>query len=164
MVKAHKTVPEASKTQSVAKTALAFALVTLIAAGSGALHGLRGATRPDRPEATKTASVEPPSEARSIAGNLMRELPPIVATLAEPKNVWVRLETAIVLDRAALPEADRHVRDITGDVLAYVRTLSLPQLQGASGLHHLREDLNERAAIRSKGRVQELIIQTMVLQ
>jgi flagellar FliL protein len=45
-----------------------------------------------------------------------------------------------------------------------MRTLSEAQIGGASGLQHLREDLNERAAIRSGGLVRELIIQTLVVQ
>ena len=45
-----------------------------------------------------------------------------------------------------------------------MRTLTLAQIAGASGLQHLREDLNERAAIRSDGRVRELILQTLVVQ
>ncbi len=54
--------------------------------------------------------------------------------------------------------------EITGDVLAFLRTLTLSQIEGASGLRQLREDLNERVAIRSSGRVRELIIQTLVVQ
>jgi len=145
-------------------TALAFLGVTLIAAGAGAgaAHGLRAA-KPPEPAPAATAPADPHGD-KPAPGPLMRELPPIVTTLAEPKAVWIRLETAIVLDRAALPDADKLTREITGDVLAFVRTLSLPQLPGASGLHHLREDLNERAAIRSKGRVREVIVQGLVLQ
>ena len=163
MATASKTAPASGKT-SGATTAIAFVLVTLIAAGGGGAYGLRIAKLAAAPPEAAKPAPEPHGEPKAAAGDLMRELPPIVASLHEPKNVWVRLETAVVLDRAALPEADRLAREITGDILAFVRTLSLPQLQGASGLQHLREDLNERAAIRSGGRVRELVIQAMVLQ
>src|SRR3954469_7465328 len=96
-----------------ATSALAFVLVTVIAAGGGPPPGLRGAKPRDHPEAAKTAQPEPHGEMKGATGDLTRELPPIVATLSEPKNVWMRLETAIVLDRAALPEADRLAREIT---------------------------------------------------
>jgi flagellar protein FliL len=145
-------------------TALAFLSITLIAAGAGAAHGLRAMKPPETASAAMAAPADPHGDPKAATASLMRELPPIVTTLAEPKAVWIRLETAIVLDRAALPDADKLTREITGDVLAFVRTLSLPQLQGASGLHHLREDLNERAAIRSKGRVREVVVQGLVLQ
>jgi len=42
--------------------------------------------------------------------------------------------------------------------------LTIVQLQGGSGLQSLREDLNERVAIRSEGHVRELIIETLVVQ
>ena len=42
--------------------------------------------------------------------------------------------------------------------------LSAAQIEGARGLQYLREDLNERAAIRSAGKVRELIIETLVVQ
>ena len=48
--------------------------------------------------------------------------------------------------------------------LAYLRTLSMAQIEGASGLQHLREDLNERVAIRTKGAVRELIVESLVVQ
>ncbi|WP_052763752.1 flagellar basal body-associated FliL family protein [Microvirga massiliensis] len=54
--------------------------------------------------------------------------------------------------------------EIRQDTLAYLRTVSLAQIQGPSGLLHLREDLNERVQIRSKGAVKELVIQALIVQ
>jgi flagellar protein FliL len=42
--------------------------------------------------------------------------------------------------------------------------VTLAEIGGASGLQHLREDLTERAVIRSQGHVHELILQTLVVQ
>ena len=53
---------------------------------------------------------------------------------------------------------------ISDDLLAFVKTLTMAQLQGASGLQHLREDLTERALVRSDGRVREVMIETLVVQ
>ena len=53
---------------------------------------------------------------------------------------------------------------ISEDILAYLRTVTLSQIEGPSGMQHLREDLVERARIRSEGRVKELVIQTLVVQ
>jgi flagellar FliL protein len=50
------------------------------------------------------------------------------------------------------------------DILSYIRTMSLAQIQGPSGLLHLREDLNERARLRSKGVIQELVLETLIVQ
>jgi flagellar FliL protein len=48
--------------------------------------------------------------------------------------------------------------------MAYLRTLHLPQLEGASGLQALREDLAERVRLRSGGKVREFVIETLVVQ
>ena len=53
---------------------------------------------------------------------------------------------------------------IAGDILAFLRATSLMQLQGVAGLQNLREDLNERVAIRSGGSVKEIVIRTLVVQ
>ena len=42
---------------------------------------------------------------------------------------------------------------IAEDIVAYLRTVPLAQLEGPSGFLHLREDLNDRARIRSGGKV-----------
>ncbi len=42
--------------------------------------------------------------------------------------------------------------------------MTLKQLEGPIGLQAIREDLNERAAIRSEGKVRELVIRTLVVQ
>jgi flagellar FliL protein len=53
---------------------------------------------------------------------------------------------------------------IADDVLAYLRTGSLHQLEGPIGLENIRQDLNERAATRSGGKVQAFVIRTLVVQ
>ena len=40
----------------------------------------------------------------------------------------------------------------------------MPQLEGVRGLQYLREDLNERAILRSDGKVRELIVEGLVVQ
>ncbi|WP_084572855.1 flagellar basal body-associated FliL family protein [Methylocapsa aurea] len=94
----------------------------------------------------------------------LRDLPPIIANLAEPAEAWVRLQASIVFDAKALLKPEVVAGQIAEDILGFMRTLSIAQIGGASGLQHLREDLNERAAIRSEGRVRELIIQALVVQ
>ena len=53
---------------------------------------------------------------------------------------------------------------IGDDILAYLRTVSLRQLEGPIGLENIRQDLNDRAAIRSDGKVREFVIRTLVVQ
>ena len=92
------------------------------------------------------------------------DLPPIVTNLADPSNTWVRLQTAIVVDTNPDVKPDVLAAEISDDLLGFMKTELLAQIGGASGLQHLREDLTERAVIRSQGHVRELIIQTLVVQ
>jgi flagellar FliL protein len=53
---------------------------------------------------------------------------------------------------------------ISEDIVAYLRSASVSQFEGARGLQHLRDDLTDRANVRSSGKVRELIIETLVIQ
>lgn len=88
-------------------------------------------------------------------------LEPITTNLAAPAETWVRMEAAIVTDEA-LPQP--LVEEIHQDLLAFLRTVKLHQVEGASGFQHLKADLEERAKIRSEGRVKQLLIRTLILE
>lgn len=94
----------------------------------------------------------------------LRKVPAVVTNLANSASDWVRIESSIVFARGASKDPDLMVSEIRQDVLSYLRTVSLAQIQGASGLVHLREDLNERAKVRSGGTIKEVIIETLVIQ
>ena len=48
---------------------------------------------------------------------------------------------------------------------SYLRTrLGRRSSKARAGLQYLRDDLTERASIRSRGKVRELIIETLVIQ
>ena len=74
------------------------------------------------------------------------------------------MEASVITEQLNEEEASILAARVGEDVVAYLRTLSPAQIEGARGLQYLREDLNERAAIRSSGKVRELIIETLVVQ
>jgi flagellar FliL protein len=94
----------------------------------------------------------------------MFDMPPVVTNLGAPQDTWIRLEASIVYDAKALPNPEAMAGQIAGDELAYLRTVTLKQIEGPIGLENIRQDLNERASIRSEGKVTELIIRTLVVQ
>jgi flagellar FliL protein len=81
-----------------------------------------------------------------------------------PQDTWIRLEASLLFDEKAVPHPEALGAQISDDILAFLRTATLTQIQGISGLQNLRQDLNERVAIRSNGAVKELVIRTLVLQ
>jgi flagellar FliL protein len=150
--------------RSLAKTAVAMALTTILAAVTGGLYGIQiTSTVKDAIDARAKAD-EPRVTSRYGGDTNLKDLTPIITNLAEPRETWIRLEASLVFDAKAVPIPDVLTGEISGDILAYLRTVTLTQIEGASGLRQLREDLNERVAIRSEGRVRELIIQTLVVQ
>jgi flagellar FliL protein len=137
-----------------------WAIVVCLAASAGtAFEALRPAPpAPDKPLQESTASA-PPAQASTIV-----DLPPIVTNLGAPQDTWVRLEGSIIFDPKTLPHPEAVAGQIGDDVLAYLRTVTLHQLEGPIGLENIRQDLNERAATRSGGKVQAFVIRTLVVQ
>jgi flagellar FliL protein len=94
----------------------------------------------------------------------LRKISPVVTNMAAPAGAWIRMEGSVVTDPLNEEEASVLVARIGEDIVSYLRTVSASQIEGARGLQYLREDLNERATIRSGGKVRELIIETLVVQ
>ena len=145
---------------------IGFFLAGILAAGAGAGYALKIAPQlaapPGAAEGGHGTAAEKPKEGAPGAG--IFELKPIVASLTFPADVWVRLEASVVVDPMPPKESELLLATVTEDVHAFLRTLSLPQLQGAAGLENLREDLQDRLLVRSKGHVHEVFIRGLVLQ
>ncbi|MGE0212593.1 MAG: flagellar basal body-associated FliL family protein [Parvibaculaceae bacterium] len=160
--KAEAAPPEA-KSGSLVLTAAALTVLTLLAGGAGAGIGLQLYSKVDEAAKQRAATQKATADPAYTAGMKLKALPPIITSLASSKT-WVRIEASIVFQDELPEDADVVAAQIAEDTLAYVRTVTLPQLEGASGLLHLRDDLNERASIRSGGRVREFIIQTLAVE
>ena len=137
------------------------AAMTVAALGAGWLSGsyLKRTEAPAKPAAAKTETAE---KSGVIAdGMTLVDLQPITTNLAAPGDVWVRLDASLVLDE---PQPEQTVQAIHQDLLAFIRTVKLHQVEGASGYQHLRADLKERAQIRSQGHVKDVLIRTLVFE
>lgn len=131
------------------------AIVVLICGAVG------GAFEALRPSSVKT---EKPAEAASREASTLYDLPPVITNLGSPQDTWIRFEGSIVFDPKTLSHPEVVAGQIGDDFLAYLRTVSLKQLEGPIGLQNIREDLQERAITRSGGKVRELVIRTLVVQ
>lgn len=89
------------------------------------------------------------------------ELPPIVVNLQSPSKVWARLEIAVVFTET--PDVDAR-RQIHQDILAFMGTVTPAQLEGASGLSHLREDIVDIASVRSGGKARTVLFKTLIFE
>ncbi|PDT51035.1 MULTISPECIES: flagellar basal body-associated FliL family protein [Sinorhizobium] len=154
------------KSPSLVMTIAAVAVLTLVAGGGGWFVGALLAPPPaKKPE----AAAELPEHATGEEGlpkiateaNGIVQLQPITTNLAYPAENWVRIEVALQFKGApdvALAE------EIHQDIAAYLKTLSLQQIQGPRGFQYLRDDIRERVDLRSDGRVTNVMFRTFVIQ
>jgi flagellar FliL protein len=169
--------PGPKKKSSFVSTLIEWLVVTLIAAGAGAALTAMNPPAPsssqaagDKPSPGKLSPKNKPPETAQVApvcgagGPSMIDMPPIVTNIANPADTWVRLEASIVFDPKALPHPDVVAAEIATDELAYLRTVSVGDLQGPVGLENIRQDLRDRAFVRSAGKVTDLLLKTLVLQ
>jgi flagellar FliL protein len=136
--------------------------LTVAAAAAGTFAGSRLTAIAKTPVEVSKADAPPPP--KYTDGTALQELPPVITALAEPSDTWIRLQGAIIYDTKDAPKPEVMAAEIADDTLSYLKTLSAAQIAGPSGLLHLREDLSERARIRSDGRIREFMIETMVVQ
>jgi flagellar FliL protein len=150
---------------SLVKLIAVLLVMTVVAAGLGGGLGIQVAKQVEDAVRQKESAEEAPvAEPRYVGPTHLKQLPPILTNLAEPSDVWIRVESSIVFDDEELAADDVLAVKISEDILAYLRTVSLAQVEGPSGMQHLRGDLDERARLRSEGRVSELVIHTLVVQ
>ena len=128
--------------------------------GSGAyLIGDRQPAAAAGEQAAPKAEVASLAEAQEAMGVVYLE--PITTNLAGPSGTWVRIELALVFEGAIDLMMAQTVHQ---DILSYMRTVKIHQVEGASGFQHLRADLEERAAIRSDGKVKGILIRTLLFE
>ncbi|HEV7434925.1 MAG TPA: flagellar basal body-associated FliL family protein [Pseudorhizobium sp.] len=88
-------------------------------------------------------------------------LDPITTNLAYPSENWVRLEVALAFKG---PAELSLAEEIHQDILAYMRTVSLQQIEGPRGFQYLRDDIQERVNLRAQGKVSSVMFRTMVIE
>jgi flagellar FliL protein len=126
---------------------------------AGQMMGARGAPEPaaePAPAKEGSAHEAPGPQALNIF-----PLATITTNLADPRDLWIRLELALVFK----DQVDARIAEMVNqDVLAYLRTVKSRQIEGPSGLQHLRSDLDERAQTRSQGKVTQVLIRTLLFE
>jgi flagellar protein FliL len=115
--------------------------------------------------AEEAAHAETEGEHEGEAENKPREnlipLDPITTNLSYPSDSWIRIEVSLLFGGAP----DQALADqIHQDVLTYLRTVSLQQIEGPRGFQYLRDDLRERVKLRSEGRVNDILFRTFVIE
>jgi flagellar protein FliL len=151
--------PGATARASPRGSLIELAIVVCLGACVGAAFEAWRPATPPGPDKPAESPASAPAQSSTIV-----DLPPIVTNLGAPQDTWVRLEGSIIFDPKTLPHPEAVAGQIGDDILAYLRTVSLHQLEGPIGLENIRQDLSERAATRSGGKVRGFVIRTLVVQ
>ena len=148
---------------SAFKFVAALGMACLLSAASGVAFALR--VEFENPRAASPGQSQANETDRMSGASLMvMEIPPVITNLDTPSDVWIRLESAIIYDASELKSPEVITAMLADDFLSYLRTLSLNELQGSLGLESLRQELADRAAVRSKRQVKEVVLKTVVVQ
>jgi flagellar FliL protein len=99
-----------------------------------------------------------------LAAGSIIDLDPIVTNLASPANKWVRLEASIHLGHDFEGNKEELAKQVAEDLLVFLRAISLRHLEGAAGLSHFREDIEQRASVRSDGAVKRVYVKMLVVE
>lgn len=156
------------KSSPLVMTIAGVAILTLLGAGGGWLVGGMIAPKIAGAEAHAPAAAgghgekkEEGIEKIAAEANGIVQLDPITTNLAYPSTNWVRLEVALMFKG---PVEVGLAEDIHQDIMAYVRTVSLQQLEGPRGFQYLKDDIQERVDLRSQGRVSKVMFRTFVIE
>jgi len=153
-------------------TIVGLAVLTLLGAGGGWVVGdmvapsIKGAEQAEQAKAAKDeAAQKKEGEAGlpriSPEANNIVQLEPITTNLAYPSESLVRLEVALLFNG---PPDVKVAEDVHQDILAYVRTVSLQQIEGPRGFEYLKDDIQERVDLRAQGRVSKVMFRTFVVE
>jgi flagellar FliL protein len=116
------------------------------------------------PSAPKESGAEPvlavgrfPNDAVELA------VPSVIADLEGDPKVRARLDVSIVVAHGT-PETTTLLGEVREDVIAYLKGLTLTDIQGVRGFQNLREQLDDRARIRGRGAILGLLIGGLVFE
>ncbi len=158
---------------------VAMVLLAVIGAGSGAgfsLMLMNGGASHDAAAGNRDLQIvqgagkkgEGSGAAKGAAGDgnkvLIASLDPILVTLSGPQRSWARLELGVILEGPSAPDDAVLLKSMTEDIMSFMRTVPLVHVESASGVEYLREDIEEIARLRSKGRARSVILRSLVVE
>ena len=117
---------------------------------------------PSAATAAEGPSVLP--EEKPIGAYGVVPMQPIVTNLADSTDVWVRLEASVLIDKESQESAELLSARLSQNILAYMRTLKMSDIQGSGAMQAISQDLNEVVATVSSGQARGILISGLVFE
>ncbi len=165
------------KKTSFLMLAVLFVIITVIAGGAGVgasmflqptsmkaqeekdKAGHEDSTDQHGPEKVQAHGAEPEGGIESTGA--IKKLAPILTNLASPKGVWVRMEIAVF---GAEEIGEKLAEKVHQDIFSFMRTVKLHHIEGPSGYINLKSELAERAVLSSEGKIEGVLIRTLIFE
>ncbi|CEJ87369.1 Flagellar basal body-associated protein FliL [Hyphomicrobium sp. GJ21] len=155
----------APSTADLVKSMIAAVILGVAGGGAFGYFAVPVGPAPAPVEEAKPASVAPeaPSAGRFPSDALEISIPSIIVDLSGEPKARVRLDVSIV---AVHGTSDGSVlkNEVREDIIAYLKGLTVADIQGVRGLQNLREQLEDRAKIRGRGAILGLLIGGFVIE
>lgn len=170
-----------SGSSSVMASVIVVLMLTLVAAGTGLVAGTMLNLAPPSDARTETETQAPGKSSAAADSHGAAEqpaevepeepvavktfpFPPVLTSLAAPPGTWIRIEGSMLVSEHAGERPEILVEQAATNVLAFLRTLKLSQIEGPSGLLYFRQDLNDLVSSMSDGQVREVLIHGLVVE
>lgn len=171
-------------TSSAMASVIVVLMLTVVGAGTGLVAGTMLKLQPahqdvadtggDQPEASGAppqphATGEEPADVAAVEPEepvpvKAFPFPPVLTSLAAPSGTWIRIEGSMLVSEQASEKPEILVEQAATNILAFLRTLKLSQIEGPSGLLYFRQDLNDLVSSMSEGQVREVLIHGLVVE
>jgi flagellar FliL protein len=141
-------------------------VAVLLGVGGGGVFGyfaIPDVPAPAVQSTSKSTEQQAPSRGRFPDDALEVEVPSVIGDLETVPKIRVRLDVSIIVAHGT-PETTTLKGEVREDVLAYLKGLTVADIQGVRGFQNLREQLDDRARIRGRGAILGLLIGGLVLE
>lgn len=90
--------------------------------------------------------------------------PAVVTNIANPETVWIRVEGFLRVKHGTEAKPEQLAAGASQQMLAYLRSIKLADLQGTDGFYAVIEDLSDVVKTASAGDVQGVMISGLIVE
>jgi flagellar FliL protein len=158
--------PAPKKKSGLVMTVAAVAIVTVVGGAAGWFLGAFLSpivNQPKKPAPPVETSKKPGDGLPMLTAEEtgVVQLEAITTNLAYPSDAWVRLEVALLFKDKPDPKLAETIHQ---DIMLYLRTVTLQQIEGPRGFQYLKDDLQDRADLISEGKISKILFRTFVIE
>lgn len=155
--------PSGTSAVDFAIAAVAAVVVGIAGGGGFGYFVVPVGTAPPAKEAAESAGPPAPAAGRFPNDALEIQIPSIIVDMESQPKTRVRLDVSIIVAHGT-SESGSLKNEVREDIIAFLKGISVTDIQGVRGFQHLREQLDDRAKIRGRGAILGLLIGGLVLE